>query len=281
MDMRWGTGTPNFSTGNGGFLLDYEWTLSKAKGSEPGPQTVTYNLNIASPQGAAISVDPQGCTPFQGPGVADGHPWSGGTHPANQMTSPAGTCTITQTGPNTFQLTITRIDYAPANPPTLDSAGNRLPVDQVALASGSIWVRVNTTSEGSAVLTSDAPTYTSTAGQTAQDDPSNNTESKAWTTPELYSSAWGRGYTGSGGTNWDDTYRVAAGTTVAQVMDTAMQLHTDRPADRQVGMCTALDTRNVTYAGWDWAQPGAADIGHHHGVLRRQRPDSGPDECQL
>jgi uncharacterized repeat protein (TIGR01451 family)/LPXTG-motif cell wall-anchored protein len=261
MDMRWGTGTPTYSAGTGGFLLDYEWTLSRGKGSEPGPQAITYNLNIASPQGGAISVDPQGCTPFQGPGVADGHPWSGGAHPAAQLTSPAGTCTITQTGPTTFQLTITGIDYAPASPPTLDSAGNRLPVDQVALASGSIWVRVNTAASGSAVLTSDAPTYTSTSGQTAQDDPSNNTESKAWTTPGLYSSGWGRGYTGSGGTTWDDTYRVAAGTQVGQYMDTAMQLHTDRPANRLVGMCTALDTKYVTFAGWGWAQPGAAGIG--------------------
>lgn len=261
MDMRWGVGTPTYSFGDGGFLIDYEWTLSRKLGSDPGPQTVVYNFNIASPQGGAISVDPQGCTPFQGPAAADGHPWSGGSHPANQMTSPAGTCTITQTGPATFQLTISGINYAPANPPTLDSAGNRLPVDQIALASGSIWLRVNTASAGSALLTSDAPTYLSTTGQTVQDDPSNNTESKAWTTPGIYSSGWGRGYTGSGGTQWDDTYRVAAGTTVGQYMDTAMQLHTDRPDDRIVGMCTALDTRYVTFAGWHWGQPAGAGIG--------------------
>jgi uncharacterized repeat protein (TIGR01451 family) len=261
MDMRWGVGTPAFSFGNGGYLLDYEWTLSKAQASEAGPQTISYNLNISSPQGAAISVDQQGCTPFQSAGAADGHPWSGGSHPSDQMTVPAGTCTFVQTGPTTFQLSLSGIDYSPANPPTLDSAGNRLPVDQVALASGSIWVRVNTTVSGSAVLTSDAPTYTSTTGQTAQDDPANNSESKAWTTPGLYSSGWGRGYTGNGGTSWDDTYRVAAGTTVGQFMDSGMQLHTDRPADRRVGMCTALDTKYVTYAGWAWGQPEAASMG--------------------
>jgi uncharacterized repeat protein (TIGR01451 family) len=261
MDMRWGTGTPTYSFGTGGFLIDYEWTLSKLAGSDAGPASVTYNLNIASPQGSGISIDPQSCTPFRGPGVADGHPWSGGTHPANQSTAFPSTCTITQTGANTFQLTLTGIDYAPANVPTLDSAGNRLPVDQVALASGSIWLRVNTASSGSAILTSDAPTYTSAGGQTAQDDPSNNTESKAWTTPGLYSSGWGRGYTGSGGTTWDDTYRVSAGTLVGQYMDTAMQLHTDRPDDRLVGMCSALDTKYVTFDGWTWAQPTDASIG--------------------
>lgn len=261
MDIRWGTGTPTFSFGNGGFLVDYEWTLSKALGSDAGPQSITYNLNIASPQGGAVSVDPQGCTPFSGPAAANGHPWSGGSHPADHMTVPAGTCTIQQTGANTFQLTLTGIDYAPANPPTLDSAGNRLPVDQVALASGSIWIRVNTASEGSAVLNSDAPTYTSTTGQTAQDDPSNNSESKAWTTPGVYSSGWGRSYTGSGGTTWDDTYRVSAGTTVGQYMDTAWQLHTDRADTQTVGMCTALDTKYVTFAGWSWAQPADSTIG--------------------
>lgn len=254
MDIRWGVGSPNFSSGAGGFLVDYEWTLSKALGSEAGPQSITYALNIASAQGAT-SVDAQGCTPFTGPGAADGHPWSGGSHPAAQLTVPAGTCTITQTGPTTFQLTITGIDYAPANPPTIDSAGNRLPVDQVALASGSIWIRVNTTAAGSAVLTSDAPTYTSVSGQTVQDDPSNNTESKAWNTPGLYSSGWGRGYTNSGGTQWDDTYRVSAGTVLGQYMDTAYQRHTDRADDHHVGMCTALDTKYVTFGGWAWAQP--------------------------
>lgn len=255
MDMRWGVGTPTFSVGNGGYLLDFEWTLSKGLGSEAGPQSIVYNLNIASPQGGAVSVDAKGCTPFSGPAAADGHPWSGGSHPADHMTVPAGTCTIVQTGATTFRMTITGIDYQPSNPPTLDSAGSRLPVDKVALASGSIWIRVNTAASGSAVLNSDAPTYTSTSGKTVVDLASNNAESKAWTTPGLYSSGWGRGYTNSGGTQWDDTYRVAAGTTVGQYMDTAYQLHTDRPDDRLVGMCTALDTKYVTFGGWAWGQP--------------------------
>lgn len=261
MDIRWGTGTPIYSSGTGGFLIDYEWTLSKLAASDAGPASISYDLTVVSPQGGAVSVDQQGCTPFTGPAAADGHPWSGGTHPASQLTTPPGTCTIVQTGPSTFRMSISGLDYAPAAPPTLDSAGNRLPVDQVAITSGSIWLRVNTASSGSALLTSNAPTYTSITGQTAQDDPSNNTESKAWTTPGLYSSGWGRGYTGSGGTTWDDTYRVSSGTLVGQYMDTAMQLHTDRPANRLVGMCSAIDTRYVTFDGWTWAQATDASIG--------------------
>ncbi|MBO1418050.1 DUF11 domain-containing protein [Streptomyces sp. FH025] len=255
MDMRWGVGAANFSQGAGYFELDYEWTLSKGRGSDPGPQTITYDLTIASQQGSAVQLAPQGCTPYSIPAPANGHPWSGGGHPADRTAPFVDSCQITQTGPNTFQLTISGIDYNPANPPTLDSAGGRLPSDQVALASGSIWVRVLTTAEGSAELKASAPTYTSTTGQTAQDNPANNTESKSWTTPGTYSSGWGRGYTGSGGTTWDDTYRVSAGTTVGQYMDTAMQLHTDRPDDRLVGLCSALDTKYVTFNGFRWTNP--------------------------
>jgi uncharacterized repeat protein (TIGR01451 family)/LPXTG-motif cell wall-anchored protein len=254
MDIRWVTGTANNTAGPGYFTTDLEWTLSKDRGSDPGPQTVTYTLNIASPQGVPIQLDPQGCTRFT-TGRADGHPWSGGTHPASQTDGFVTNCQINQTGPNTFQLTLTGIDYAPANPPTLDSTGAKLPVDQVALASGSIWIRVITAAAGSVNLTSNAPTYTSTTGLTAQDDASNNTESKAWTTPGLYSSGWGRGYTGNGGTNWDNTYKVSAGTEVGQFMDIAMQRHGELPDTQPVGVCSAIDTRYATFNRFVWNVP--------------------------
>lgn len=246
MDIRWGTGTPNFTMGSGFWDLDMQWTLSKDRGSEPGPQTVTYDLTIASPQGGPVQVGPQGCAAFDSL-AANGHPWSGGSHPANQTTSAVGSCNFIQTGPTTFQLILTGIDYNPASPPTLDSAGSRLPTDEVALASGSIWIRVMTDAAGSVNLTSSAPTYLSPTGATVEDDTVNNTESKAWTTPGTYSSGWGRGWTGSGGTTWDDTYRVSAGTEVAQYMHTLYQLRTARADNLPVGMCSALDTRHVTF----------------------------------
>jgi uncharacterized repeat protein (TIGR01451 family)/LPXTG-motif cell wall-anchored protein len=260
MDIRWATGTATTTLGSGYYAMDFEWTLSKDRGSDPGPQTVTYDLNIVSPQGGAIQLDPQGCTRFT-TGAADGHPWSGGTHPANQTDGFVTTCQITQTGPNTFQLTLTGIDYTPTNPPTLDSTGAKLPVDQVGLASGSIWIRVITAAEGSAQLTSNAPTYTSPTGLTAQDDPSNNTESKAWTTPGLYSSGWGRSYTGSGGTTWDNTYKVAAGTEVRQYMDSGMQRHGELPDTQPVGMCSMIDTRYATFSGFEWGSPPGGVVG--------------------
>jgi uncharacterized repeat protein (TIGR01451 family)/LPXTG-motif cell wall-anchored protein len=278
MDMRWNTGTANFSAGSGTYDMDMEWTLSKDKGSEPGPQTITYDLTIASPQGGAITVGSQACTAFTG-GFADGHPWSGGTHPANQLTSTVGSCTFTKTGANTFTLTLSGIDYTPASPPTLDSTGRRLPTNEVALASGSIWIQVATSQAGAVQLTSNAPTYTSTSGQTAQDDGSNNTESKAWTTPGLYSSGWGRGYTGSGGTTWDNTYRVAAGTPLGQYMDTDAQLHDNLPDSFPVGMCSKLDTKYVTFNNWSWGSPAGGVTGavveYYTGAAPTMDPASG------
>ncbi|MDP3952576.1 LPXTG cell wall anchor domain-containing protein [Microbacterium sp.] len=258
MDIRWGTGTSNFARGADHYEMDLQWTLSKLRGSEAGPQTVTYDLNIASVQGSAIQIAPQQCASFNAL-AANGHPWSGGDHPAAQMTSFVDDCQFVQTGPNTFRLTLTGIDYEPANPPTLDSAGGRLPVDEVALASGSIWIRVMTDAPGSVELTSNAPTYTSPTGATAQDAAANNTESKAWTTIGLYSSGWGRGFTGSGGTTWDNTYQVSAGTQVSLYMHTLYQLHSYRADDLPVGMCSALDTRYVTFDSF-WYQVPAGGV---------------------
>lgn len=255
MDIRWGTGAAYINSGPNYFETSYEWTLSTLPRSDPGPQTITYDLTIASPQGGAIQISPQGCTPFDMGVAADGHPWSGGNHPATHMTSFVDSCTITQTGPNTFQLTLSGIDYEPASPPTRDSAGNMLPTDQVALASGSIFVRTFNVPGGSTTVTSSAPTYTSTTGQTAQDDPSNNSETKTWQPLGTYSSGWGRGYTGSGGTTWDDTYQVAAGTLVGQYLDTGWQRWAHRDDNRLVGMCAPFDTRHVTLEAFYWGTP--------------------------
>ncbi|MBW9094856.1 DUF11 domain-containing protein [Microbacterium jejuense] len=280
MDIRWNAGTSSIAQGTGFFETDFEWTLVTQVGSDPGPQTVTYDVSIVSPQGGAVQIAPQACTPFDIPLAATGHPWSGGSHPADQMTGFVDSCTIVPTGvPGQFRLTLSGIDYEPADPPTRDSAGNRLPVSEVAVASGSIWVRILTTQAGSAMLTSNAPVYTSVAGATAQDDPANNTESKSWTLLGTYSSGWGRGYTNSGGTTWDLTYRVSAGTEVGQYMDTGWQRWPDRPDTQPVGMCSALDTRYVTFDRVEWGNPGpagvqGATIEYYTGSAPTLNPDS-------
>src|SRR3546814_17820302 len=94
------------------------------------------------------------------------------------MVSPVDTCTIQKIDADTFRLTLTGIDYDPAAPAAQDSTGAALPVDQVALASGSIWLRLDVTAAGSVSLSSSSPTYTSPGGAPAHDDPTTNTATK-------------------------------------------------------------------------------------------------------
>lgn len=255
MDMRWASGAAYIEQGTGYYQTSFEWTLSSGRNSDEGPRTLVYELTIASPQGGAVSVAPEACTPFDMGVAATGHPWSGGGHPADQTAGFVGGCTFEQVGGDRFRLTLTGIDYSPASIPTRDSAGAFLPVDQIALASGSIYVRIQTTAAGSVTVQQDAKTYTSTTGLSAQDDVANNSETKTWTPLGTYSSGWGRGYTGSGGTTWDDTYLVSAGTVVGQYLDTGWQRWPDRADDHLVGMCAALDTRNVTFENFVWGAP--------------------------
>lgn len=255
MDMRWASGAAYIEQGTGYYQTSFEWTLSSGRNSDEGPQTAVYDLTIASPQGGTVSVAPEACTPFDMGVAATGHPWSGGGHPADQTAGFVGGCTFEHVGGDRFRLTLSGIDYSPASIPTRDSAGGFLPVDQIALASGSVYVRIQTTAAGSVTVQQDPVTYTSTTGLTAQDDVANNSETKTWTPLGTYSSGWGRGYTGSGGTTWDDTYLVSAGTVVGQYLDTGWQRWPDRADDRLVGMCAALDTRNVTFEDFVWGAP--------------------------
>lgn len=249
MDIRWSVATSNWTLNNypanPTVDLDLQWTLSKDKRSEPGPQTVTYDLNLNAGAGSTITVGGQRCAPFTA-GAANGHPWSGGSHPAEQMVSPVDTCTIQQIAPNTFRLTLTGIDYEPTTPPTKDSTGAGLPVDQVALASGSIWLRIDAGAGTSVTLQSSTPAYTAPSGATVQDDPDNNRVTKVWTYPGIFTSPWVRGYTGSGGTNYDDSYMVAPGTEIAQALVTGYP-GIDRADNLPVGLCAAVDTRYLTF----------------------------------
>lgn len=249
MDIRWGVATSTYSLqgypASPTVDLDLEWTLSKDKRSADGPQTVTYDLTTSGPF-SSISVGAQGCTPFT-TGVANGHPWSGGSHPADSMVQPVTTCTIQKLSANTFRLTLTGINYNPATPATKDSTGGGLPADQVALASGSIWLHLVPTTAGSITLQSSAPTYTSAAGtDTAQDDPSNNSVSKTWFYPGTFTDPWNRAYTGSGGTNYDNTYVVSPGTTIEQGLVTGLPGF-DRADTLGIGMCAPIDTKYLTF----------------------------------
>ena len=209
--------------------VDVQWSLRLGKGSDPGPDEVTYRLNVASNTGANVDVgqhyttDELGCTPFNY-GRADGHPWSPLTtapnQPDNKKTSFVDECILTEVSPGVFDLTLRGINYDLTNVPTHDSSaangnvGNPLPPDWDYVASGSLYFRVTTNEAGSISLSiPNPPTYTSPTGLTSPPDlPGNNTSNKSYTLPGFWSASWWRPYTESGGTPWDDTYRVSAGT---------------------------------------------------------------------
>ncbi|MFI9630358.1 hypothetical protein [Streptomyces sp. NPDC052042] len=258
MDMVWGTPTNAFENGDTYFDVDFEWTLNLKKGSEAGPDSVSYILKVTPPAGS-VQVGPRACEAFSA-GAADGHPWSGGSHPAGQMAPFVKSCTVTPTGnANEFKLTLTGIDYSQAKVPTKDSAGEPLPTDRVVVASGSVWFRLMTTQVGATKLESSAPTYTSVSGQTAQDDPSNNTSSKVVMRAGAYVGQWSRWYTGSGGTSMDDTYRVSPGTRVNAHAVSGLATFSMDP-NTKLGMCVVLDTKYTTFESAEWTDPSLAGI---------------------
>jgi uncharacterized repeat protein (TIGR01451 family) len=256
MDTRWTTATGT-KIGPGGqagtYDFDMEWTLFQQRGSDAGPQSVTYNITSSTSTGNPLSVSPNGgsmsivngCTPFT-TGNADGHPWSGGSHPAERTAPYVGSCTLVATGPNTFQLTITGIDYSKSLNPTADSSGRALPGDQLAVASGSIWFRVNVPVTTGVRIDVSSPTYTSVSGATSVDDPANNAEGKNLILTGDWASTWNRGNTGSGGTPWDDTYRVSPGTSVQNYVQDGFG-NSNLPGNTPLGACTVIDSRYSTF----------------------------------
>lgn len=246
MDITWESPT-NWTQWNADTTavdVDYQWTLNLSKDSEPGPNSVSYTIDLDPSVGGPASA--LGCEPFSY-GGRSGHPWSGGSHPADQTAPFVGTCTLTPTGsPNQFTMTLTGIDYSLAQVPTKDSGGNALPVDRTAVASGRIIFRLPTTERGSLGLTSSTPTYTSASGTaTATDDAANNTSSKAFSLPGGWASTFIRSWSGSGGTNWDDTYRAAPGTEL--MADNHSVLFTSAAnAGQVIQQCTVVDTAYAT-----------------------------------
>ncbi|THJ07458.1 DUF11 domain-containing protein, partial [Nocardioides sp.] len=237
--------------------VDVQWSLRLGKGSDPGPNEVTYRLNVASNTGAPVHVgehyatDEMGCTPFNY-GRADGHPWSElPGYPESQQTSFVDECILTEVAPGVFDLTLRGINYDLADVPSHDSSaangtGNPLPPDWDYIASGSLYFRVTTNQAGSISVTSDAPTYRSPTGLTATDLPDNNASNKSYTLPGYWSASWWRPYTQSGGTPWDDTYRVSAGTRLLPHVNHFGNRIPGAETDLY-GECLPFDARYVRY----------------------------------
>ncbi|MGM1016997.1 MAG: DUF7507 domain-containing protein [Actinomycetota bacterium] len=244
MDIRWESAVAGVTYGDTYTESSFQWTLFLLVGSDPGPDTVTYTLDVSAANGAAVTVAPAVCSAFTA-GVASGHPWSGGNHAEDQLTSFVDSCALTPTAtPGVFTLTLSGIDYSALQAPTVDSAGQLLPADRTAVASGSVHFRVAGTGNNSMTLESDAPIYTSAAGDTATDDPANNSSARTWVNGG-WSSAWRPGATGySTPSWWSDQFRVAPGAEVESVV--SGQWGSADP-DEVFGQCVVMDTRYVNF----------------------------------
>jgi hypothetical protein len=247
MDIRWGSTNIVLTHGSGYVDVPLQWTLSANKGSDPGPANAVYDLTIAATNGSVTSVAPAACSAFNGP-AAIGHPWSAGTHPADQTAPFVQSCSLVKTGANTYQLTLSGINYSRTQVPTRDSAGRALPLDQDAIASGQISIRVNTTTGTTLELTSNAPTYIAPSGQRAVDDAANNTSAKTITFPGGWASVFNRNeaYMNTGGSSWTDDIRVSPGTTIYQQANGSVS---PRESGTTLATCSVLDTRYVSYTG--------------------------------
>lgn len=261
MDIAWGTPTPaGVATAGLGYVdVDFQWTLFVDDAMEAGPDSVSYTIDLRVDNGSASSVAPAGCGPFT-TGGAPAHPWSGGSHPTEQL-APSVVCSLTPTGvPNQYTLTLTGIDYSLTQVPTLDSMGNPMRQDASAVASGQVVFRIATTTNTGVSLTTDAPMYVAPgSGTTSQDLPDNNTSSKAIMFPGSYSAGYDRTYTRSGGSVWDDAYRLSRGAVVLQsgTIDTQNRVLQVADPNALYGYCQVLDSRYVTFVD---AAPGGAGI---------------------
>lgn len=224
--------------------LEFPWSLYLGNGSLTGPDTLTYTIQTTMSAGDVVRLDgPLSCDPFTTDSMAaSGHPWSGGTHPANQLANFVGSCTLTPDGATgAFTLTLSGIDWTAANAPTYDSAGNLLPADRKVVASGRLLFQVDphSTANVTMAVKANAPVYTS-GDVTVQDDPTNNEASKVIPFRTGWSGDWDR--TGTGTTAWDDDLRKSAGASVQTYFTAELPR-----ADMAISECTVLDTRYVTF----------------------------------
>ncbi|MBW1638654.1 DUF11 domain-containing protein [Microbacterium resistens] len=248
MDMVWQSPSNYIGWGDNAVDIDVQWTLFLQRGSDPGPDAVTYTVDVTNQAGAPVSVGPQQCSPFS-TGIASGHPWSGPGHPADQTAPFPASCTITPTGvAGRFLVTISGIDYSQASVPTRDSLGQALPADRAAVASGSIWLRFASGANNTMTLTASAPTYVAPSGATSADDPANNQANKTWTRGG-WANAWQPEATGITVPSWwSAEFRVSPGTEVQSV--TSWTWKSPDPSTLN-GQCMVMDTRFVDFL---WAE---------------------------
>jgi hypothetical protein len=240
--------------------VDIQWTLRLGAGSDTGPESVTYTLDVTASDGSPVSIGSEwrqdqvadlglagdftgGCTPHAF-GGAEGHPFSSRPDFPARNANFVETCTLSHIGGSTFQLTLTGIDYSLLPALERDSANTSLDPDWMYIAAGSLFFETATDAPGSIRLESSAPTYTSVTGLEFTDIAANNVTNKSYTLPGSWAANWARGFTNSGGTNWDDTYRVPSGTVV---LARAHNTFRGGTGSGTYGSCVVLDTAYGTY----------------------------------
>ncbi|NLT31580.1 MAG: hypothetical protein GXX86_14220 [Propionibacterium sp.] len=140
MDAKFDGGAPSSYTGTNPStkqFLEFPFSVSHGRHTPAGPDSVTYELEIAhTGQATNPEVELRGdpaCVPNTR--IQSGYPYSGTDQPADQTTR-FPSCTLTKTGPTTFQLTLSGLNYSEG--PAKDSNGQPLPVEMDVIAAGTM-----------------------------------------------------------------------------------------------------------------------------------------------
>ncbi len=246
MDLRIDGGTPLATFADGERRVVLPWSLRHAVGSEQGPASVSYDIDVtfgdaalvaSLPTSGGVAVD--GCVP-QGR-AQSGYPFSGAGHPASR-TAAFPECELEVIATNKLRLTLSVLDYAGAVPAS-DSVGTALPTEWDVIAAGEFLFQFAAPASGTTGISveASAPTYTSTpSGLTFPDDPANNTNSTS-----VYSGNWFGGWTLDWqippgiGTPWADTSRSMAGELVLATSAA------EPGVNGNLVLCSVLDSRYV------------------------------------
>ncbi len=218
MDLRIDGGSPVVTIHDGANRVIIPWALRHTAGTEAGPATVSYDLDlIFSEAGLLAELPTSGGAPVSGCVTQDrqqvGYPFSGPGHPADRTaTLPA--CTLDLVGPNLLRLTLTGLDYTGATPAS-DSTGVALPSAWDVIAAGQFMFHFPAPTSGTTRVEVQAstPTYLSTpSGLVSTDDAANNTSAGVVTIGEWFG-GWVPDWQMPPGIGsfWTDTARALAG----------------------------------------------------------------------
>lgn len=241
---------------------DFQWTLFWGKGTEsdPGPDTVEYDLKLKSNVGRIESLS---CTPFSDTSISNGHPYSfTGDVPSGVdagQVAPFPECKIsgfsaTDDGQATAKMTLSGLSYDDAAQKATNASNGSGLGNRYAIGAGQLVVTQNgKETDGSITLESSRPTYTSQTGATSTDLEENNRAEKTWVAPGGWNSWWQRGYSGAAGNIHDTSFFVAPGAKLES--HTALSgpnstLETNKYFEgTKIGLCQIVDRESIIFTG--------------------------------